>query len=75
MAKETMKKTGSHRKTSSSKRSSSAKGASPSSGKKGSSRKRAAKKKRRFLIFGLEILLLVVLVAGFFVVRLLDRIQ
>ncbi len=75
MAKETMKKTGSHRKTSSSKRSSSAKGASPSSGKKGSSRKRAAKKKRRFLIFGLEILLLVVLVAGFYVVRQLDRIQ
>lgn len=75
MAKETMKKTGSHKKSSSSKRSSSAKGAAPSPRKKGSSRKKAAKKKRRFLIFGLEILLLVVLVAGFYVVRQLDRIQ
>lgn len=75
MAKETMKKTGSHKKSSSSKRSSSAKGAAPSPRKKGSSRKKAAKKKRRFLIFGLEILLLIVLVAGFYVVRQLDRIQ
>lgn len=75
MAKETMKKTGSKKKASSAGRSSSAKGAAPSTRKKGSSRKKAAKKKKRFIIFGIEIFLLVVLVAGFYVVRQLDRIQ
>lgn len=75
MAKETMKKTGSKKKASSAGRSGSAKGAAPSARKKGSSKRKAAKKKKRFIIFGIEIFLLVVLVAGFYVVRQLDRIQ
>lgn len=73
MAKETMKKTGA--KKSSSKRSASSGSASASSRKKGSSRKKAARKKKRFIIFGVEIFLLLVMVAGFYVVRQLDRFQ
>ncbi len=73
MAKETMKKTGA--KKSSSQRSASSGSASASSRKKGSSRKKAARKKKRFIIFGVEIFLLLVMVAGFYVVRQLDRFQ
>ncbi len=78
MAKETLKKTGSRKsgssKSASAKRSSS-KSASPSSKKKGSSKKKSAKKRKRIIIFGIEIVLLLALVIGFYVVRQLDRIQ
>lgn len=78
MAKETLKKTGS-RKSGSSKsasaKKSSSKSASPSSKKKGSSKKKSAKKRKRIIIFGIEIVLLLALVIGFYVVRQLDRIQ
>lgn len=73
MAKETLKKTGS--KKSASSKGASAKGASSSSKKKSASKKKAARKKKRIIIFGIEIVLLLVLVAGFYVVRQLDRIQ
>lgn len=79
MAKETTKKTGVKKSSSknpdSSKRSASSGSASPSSRKKGAAKKKAAKKRKRFIIFGVEILLLLVLVAGFYVVRQLDRLQ
>ncbi len=73
MAKETMKKTGG--KKSSSKRSASSGTGSANSRKKGAARKKAARKKKRFIIFGVEIFLLLVLVAGFYVVRQLDKLQ
>ncbi len=69
MAKETVKKTSSKKgtssKTSSSKASSSGKGSS----------KKKGKKKRRLWIFGVELLLLLVLLIGFYVVRQLDKLQ
>lgn len=73
MAKETMKKTGG--KKSSSKRNASSGTGSANSRKKGAARKKAARKKKRFIIFGVEIFLLLVLVAGFYVVRQLDKLQ
>ncbi len=73
MAKETLKKTGS--KKSISKKSTSVKNAHSSAKKKGPSKKKAVKKKKRAIIFGVEIVLLLVLVAGFYVVRLLDQVQ
>lgn len=73
MAKETLKKTGSKKNASS--KGASAKNASSSSKKRSSSKKKAARKKKRMIIFGIEILLLLVLVAGFYVVRQLDRLQ
>lgn len=73
MAKDTLKKTGS--KKSASNRSASGKAASSSTKRKGSSKKKAAKKKKRMLIFGIEVLLLLALVIGFYVVRQLDKIQ
>lgn len=72
MAKETMKKPSS-KKSASASRGTSAKSASTR--KKGSSKKKAAKKKKRMLIFGVEILLLIVLVIGFYVVSQLDKLQ
>lgn len=73
MAKDTLKKTGSRK--SASNKSASGKAASSSTRKKGSSKKKAAKKKKRMLIFGIEVLLLLALVIGFYVVRQLDKIQ
>lgn len=76
MAKETTRKPSS--KKSASGRSASAKstsGKAASTKRKGSSKKKPARKKKRMWIFGLEILLLVVLVAGFYVVRQLDKFQ
>ena len=80
MAKETMKKTNS--KKSSSGKSTSGKSTSgksssgkSSSGKKGSSAKRAAKKRKRMIIFGVEAVLLLALIVGFYVIRQLDKIQ
>lgn len=73
MAKETLKKPGS--KKSAPKKSASVKTAHGATKKKGSSRKKAAKKKKRAIIFGVEIVLLLFLVAGFYVVRLFDRFQ
>lgn len=78
MAKETVKKTGSKKSASSkgaSGKGASAKGAPSSSKKKSSSKTKGARKKRRIIIFGIEIVLLLVLVVGFYVVRQLDRIQ
>lgn len=72
MAKETMKKPSS-KKNAPAGRSTSAKHSS--SKKKGSSRKKASRKKKRMLIFGIEILLLLILVAGFYIVSQLDKIQ
>lgn len=73
MAKETMKKTGG--KKSSSKRSASTGSSSLNAKKRNPSRKKTAKKKKRFVIFGIEIFLLLILVAGFYIVRQLDKIQ
>lgn len=73
MAKDTLKKTGSKKSTSS--KSASGKAAASSTRRKVSSKKKAAKKKKRMLIFGIEVLLLLVLVIGFYVVRQLDKIQ
>ena len=77
MAKETMKKTGS--KKGSSRKSTSQKGtaerAAASTRKKGASKKKAAKKKKRMIIFAVEIVLLIALFIGFYVVRQLDKIQ
>lgn len=81
MAKETMKKPSS--KKSASSRGSSARGASGknasgknvSTRKKGSSRKKSAKKKKRMMIFGAEIILLLALLVGFYVVRVLGKLQ
>lgn len=70
MAKETTKKPSSKKKAPS--RSSSARSAST---KKKGSTKKAAKKKRRMLIFGVEILVLLALLVGFYVVRQLQKIQ
>ena len=78
MAKETVKKTGSKKSASSksaSGKGASAKGAPSSSKKKSASKTKGARKKRRIIIFGIEIVLLLVLVVGFYVVRQLDRIQ
>ena len=83
MAKETVKKTSSKKsssgksasKKSSSGKSSSGRAASSSSAKRSSSAKKAAKKRKRIIIFGVEILLLLALVVGFYVIRQLDRIQ
>lgn len=78
MAKETLKKTGSRKGSSpegASAKKASSKSASPSSRKKGSSKKKSARKKKRIIIFGIEIVLLLALVIGFYVVRQLDRIQ
>lgn len=72
MAKETMKKT--NPKKGSSTRSSSTKGSS--AGKRGASKKKtAARKKKRMIIFGVEILALLALLVGFYVVRQLDKLQ
>jgi LCP family protein required for cell wall assembly len=81
MAKETMKKP-------SSRKTASGRGAAgrtdsgrtsvnrTASAKKGSSKKKkAAKKRKRMLIFAVEIVLLLVLIAGFYVVRHLDMLQ
>jgi len=78
MAKETVKKTGSKKSASSksaSGKGASAKGAPSSSKKKSASKTKGARKKRRIIIFGIEIVLLLVLVVGFYVVRQLDRLQ
>lgn len=66
MAKETMKKT-------SSKKDTSTKAASTK--KKGTAKKKATRKKKRIIIFGVEIVALLVLLVGFYVVRQLDKIQ
>lgn len=68
MAKETLKKTGSRSKQHTS-------GKAASSKRKGTSKKKAAKKRKRILIFGAEIMLLLALLVGFWVVRKLDKIQ
>lgn len=77
MAKETTKKPSSKKKASS--KSSSSKSASAKSAstrKKGTAKKKAAaKKKKRFIIFGLELLVLAGLLVGFYVVRQLQKIQ
>lgn len=73
MAKETMKKTSSKKSTS---HKSTSERTAASTRKKGTSKKKAAAKKRkRMLIFGVEIVLLLVLFVGFYVVRQLDKIQ
>lgn len=77
MAKETMKKNGS-KKSSTSRSGSARKGSSErtSARHSGSSRKRDKKKKnKRVLIFAVEILILIALLVGFYVVRMLDKIQ
>lgn len=70
MAKETTKKPSSKKKAPS--KSSSAK--STSAKKKGTTKK-AAKKRKRMIIFGVEILVLLALLVGFYVVRQLQKIQ
>ncbi|MDO4261322.1 MAG: LCP family protein [Eubacteriales bacterium] len=71
MAKETMKKPNSKKSASGRSASGSAK---PAASRKRSGRK-AAKKKKRGLIIGLEVLGLLVLLLGFYLVRQLDKIQ
>lgn len=68
-----MKKTSSKKSTS---HKSTSERTAASTRKKGTSKKKAAAKKRkRMLIFGVEIVLLLVLFVGFYVVRQLDKIQ
>ncbi len=73
MAKETVKKTSS--KKSASRREEPTSGKRASTGKKGTSRKKKAKKKRRLIIFGVEIVAVLALVIGFYVVSKLDTLQ
>ncbi len=47
----------------------------PSSKRKGKSGRRAAKQKKRLLIFGIEFLVLIVVLAAFYVVSKLDKLQ
>lgn len=81
MAKETMKKPSSKKSASSrgtARKSASGKNASGrnvSTKKKSSSKKKSAKKKKRMMIFGIEILVLLGLLVGFYVFRQLERIQ
>lgn len=75
MAKETMKKTNSKKSTSGKSTSGKSSSGKSSSGKKGSSAKRAAKKRKRMIIFGVEAVLLLALMVGFYVIRQLDKIQ
>lgn len=73
MSKETPKKTNSKKSTAAHR---STAGKAASTKKKGTSRKKsAAKKKKRMMIFGIEIVLLLVLLVGFYVVRQLDKLQ
>ena len=72
MAKETMKRPSSRK--SASKRSESA--APAASGKRRKvSRKKAAQKKKRMIIFGVEIVALLALLIGFYVVWQMDKLQ
>ncbi|MCC8139096.1 MAG: LCP family protein [Lachnospiraceae bacterium] len=73
MAKETVKKTSS--KKSASRREEPTSGKRASTGKKGTSKKKKAKKKRRLIIFGVEIVAVLALVIGFYVVSKLDTLQ
>ncbi|MCD8096530.1 MAG: LCP family protein [Lachnospiraceae bacterium] len=73
MAKETVKKTSS--KKSASRREEPTSGKRASTGKKGTSRKKKAKKKRRLIIFGVEIVAVLALVIGFYVVSKFDTLQ
>ncbi|MCD8197030.1 MAG: LCP family protein [Lachnospiraceae bacterium] len=73
MAKETVKKTSS--KKSASRKAESASEKRSSTSRKGTSKKKKAKKKRRIIIFGVEIVAVLVLIIGFWVVSKLDTLQ
>ncbi|MCD8249527.1 MAG: LCP family protein [Lachnospiraceae bacterium] len=73
MAKETVKKTSS--KKSASRKAEPTSGKRASTGKKGTSKKKKAKKKKRLVIFGVEIVAVLVLIIGFWVVSKLDTLQ
>ncbi len=73
MAKETVKKTSSKKSTS--RKAESASERRSSTDRKGTSRKKKVKKKRRIIIFGVEIVAVLVLIIGFWVVSKLDTLQ
>ncbi|MCD8362973.1 MAG: LCP family protein [Lachnospiraceae bacterium] len=73
MAKETVKKTSS--KKSASRRTETSSGKHASTGRKGASQKKKGKKKRRLVIFGVELVAILVLIIGFWVVSKLDTLQ
>ncbi len=73
MAKETVKKTSSRK--SASRKAETSSGKHASTGRKGASQKKKGKKKRRLIIFGVELVAILVLIIGFWVVSKLDTLQ